>query len=212
MSGLVSSREFADQLGVNRRRAQAIIEANHLASQRIGNILAVDTEDIRHYQRIRQRSAGQPLKPANAWQYAFFGFNPRSGPDELDEDRRRLRSRADHRPWHVHPSTIKRLRDATRRHVVIGGSDAAVALGVSVGGPHALLHVYTRARHVHELEDEARPELTSPSQANLIVHAVPDAAWPFHGEYHTALNVAWLDMADHNERGAEMVLREWKQR
>jgi hypothetical protein len=39
---------------------------------------------------------------------------------------------------------------------------------------------------------------------------VSAADWPFHGERFAGLNVAWLDMADHDERGERMVLDEWR--
>lgn len=212
MNESISLHEFADLVGITQRRARAIVESNHVASRLLGNTRVIDTDDIRHYQRVRQRSAGQPLKPANAWQLIFFQLDARSTDEELDELRRRVRPRADHLPWYAHPSIVKRFRENAPRHTVIGGSDAASALGVPVGGPNDMLHIYTRARHVPDLTMQARPEHTSPTRANMIVHAVPDDTWPFHGEHHVALNVAWLDMADHDERGAGMVLREWKQR
>lgn len=208
----ISLQGFAELLGVSQRRARAIVESNHLASRLLGNTRIIDTDDIRHYQRVRKRSAGQPLKAANAWQQICFQLDPRSPPDELDEARRRVRSRADHLPWYAHPAIIKRFRENDQRHAVIGGSDAASALGVPVGGPNNLLHVYTRSRHVEELAKQAQPEQSSPARANMIVHSVSDDTWPFHGERHAALNVAWLDMADHDERGAEMVIREWRHR
>ncbi len=205
---MVSLQTAADMLGVSRRRAQVFVDENLLAGYMVGASRAINVDDIRHVARVRRRVAGKPLTPDHAWR-VIAGLNPRNM-EQLDADRRRVRTRAEHHSWYVHPSVVRRIRNVRERRRVLSGSDAAAAHDVPVGGPDELLHVYIRASDRLQLEDEARPEARSPSTANVIVHAVPDADWPFHGERFAGLNVAWLDMADHDERGERMVLDEWR--
>ena len=208
MNELVSLQTAADMLGVSRRRAQVFVDENLLAGYMVGASRAINVDDIRHLARVRRHVAGKPLTPDHAWR-VIAGLNP-TNMEQLDADRRRVRTRAEHRPWYVHPSVVRRIRNGHDRRRVLSGSDAAAAHDVPVGGPDELLHIYIRASDRLRLEDEARPEARSPSTANVIVHAVPDADWPFHGERFAGLNVAWLDMADHDERGERMVLDEWR--
>jgi hypothetical protein len=205
---MVSLQTAADMLGVSRRRAQVFVDENLLAGYMVGSSRAINVDDIRHVARVRRHVAGKPLTTDHAWR-VIAGLNP-SDMEQLDADRRRVRTRAEHYPWYVHPSVVRRIRNGHDRRRVLSGSDAAAAHDVPVGGPDGLLHVYIRASDRLQLEDEARPEARSPSTANVIVHAVPDADWPFHGERFAGLNVAWLDMADHDERGERMVLDEWR--
>lgn len=212
MNETVSLQDAAEMLGVSRRRAQQLVDANVLSGEVVGNSRVIDVKDIGYVKRVTRNIPGQPLTPGNAWAYINNIINPRSSPDRLDNERRRVRPRAVHELWYVHPSIRKRLRNATDRRHVFSGSDAAAAHDVPVGGPDELLHLYIRDIDRHELEQHARPQRSTPSRANLVVHVVPHDVWPFHGERYAALNLAWLDMADHDERGANMVLEEWKRR
>jgi hypothetical protein len=208
MNEKVSLQTAADMLGVSRRRAQAFVDTNVLTGPMIGTSRALDTDDIRHIDRVRRHRAGKPLTAEHAWR-RIAELDP-GDIDQLDADRRRVRTRAEHLAWYVHQSILSKLRAADDRRRVLSGSDAAAAHNVPVGGPNELLHMYIHDSELSQLESRTRPERRTPATANLVVHAVPDADWPFHGERHAALNVAWLDMADHGERGQDLVLDVWR--
>lgn len=195
-------------LGVSRRRVQALVDDHQLSGDMIGASRAVAVEDIRHLERVRRQVAGKPLAPDRAWQ-VISHLDPQDT-ELVDLVRRRVRTRAEHHSWYVHPAIRKRLRETFDRRRVLSGSDAAAAHDVPVGGPDDLIHVYIRASDQDWLREETQPELRTVSTGNVMVHVVADPDWPFHGERFTGLNVAWLDMADHGERGAQMVLDEWR--
>jgi hypothetical protein len=208
MSELVSLMAAAEMLGVSRRRVQALVDDNQLSGDMIGASRVVAVEDVRHLERVRRQVAGKPLAPERAWQ-VINHLDPRDI-ELLDLERRRVRTRAEHQPWYVHPAVRKRLRETFDRRRVLSGSDAAAAHDVPVGGPDDLMHVYIRASDQAWLREETQPELRTVSTGNMMVHVVGDPDWPFHGERFAGLNIAWLDMADHGERGAQMVLDEWR--
>ena len=91
--------------------------------------------------------------------------------------------------------------------IVLGGSDAAEEHEVPVGAPEATMHAYIGAGRYDAFSEAAGGPMTAPPDgANLIVHLLED--WPFRSEQrHTPLFVAWLDMADEDQRGADLVER-----
>jgi hypothetical protein len=123
-------------------------------------------------------------------------------PDELDALRRRLRARARHCSYYVHPSLLEHVR--SHPSVVLGGRDAAAHAGTPIDP--AAIDAYIPDTHVDDLVRSlhARPDIIN---ANVHLHAVDDHAWPFNNEQRfTEPWVAWLDLQDRHDRAADTLL------
>jgi excisionase family DNA binding protein len=201
----LSLAEAAVRLGVSRRRAHAMVLNGQLPAERIGHQWAVSAASVRAVDRNMWREPGRPLAQASAWELFDHGkmLGAISHPADLDRLRRRLRSRSRHLELYVHPSLLRRLQEDSR--AVIGGRSAAGHLGVPVDEGSAV-DAYVRASDEHDLLRElAAREVVE--GANLHLHVVDDAAWPFRDEQrHVEGWVAWLDLADSQDRAADTLL------
>lgn len=199
----MTTAQAAGALGVSRRRVQALVDAGLLHGIQPGSRLRLfDASDIELLKRTMYRSPGRPLSQERTWRIIEHLELP---PDhaQLDTLRRRLRTRAAHHYRWEHPDWIARVRGTLKVAfpLAIGGSDAAAHHGVPVGGPSSPLHAYTTAHGLPLLPTRPTPA----GEANLIVHVVHQDIVERFGRY-LPLAVAWLDMADDGERGADMVL------
>ncbi len=89
--------------------------------------------------------------------------------------------------------------------VRLGGRDAAIEAGAPLD-PDGVHDVYLPARRAGGWSKRlrARPEREQP---NVWLHVVPDDAWDDVPQgRHLGLFVAWLDLADRLDRGADLVL------
>lgn len=89
--------------------------------------------------------------------------------------------------------------------VRLGGRDAAIEAGAPLD-PDGVHDVYLPARRAGGWSKRlrARPEREQP---NVWLHVVPDDAWDdVPPGRHLGLFVAWLDLADRLDRGADLVL------
>jgi len=172
-----------------------------LLAERVGRQWVVTPEAVRRAAGLRS-TGGRPVSPKKAW--ALIDGLPSGvvgGRTGLDRQRRKVRPRAVHTTVYVHPGAVARLLDRG----VLGGLDAAAAAGAPVD-VETVHDVYLRASQASEvLEDVgARP---TPDGANVHVHVVDDEAWPFAEGRRTADPwVAWLDLADREDRAADTVL------
>ena len=57
--------QVSEDLGISRRRAQALARSGELRAKRLGSMWVVDPEDLAEY-KLRRRS-GRPVSPAVAW-------------------------------------------------------------------------------------------------------------------------------------------------
>ena len=200
LDGLLSVQEAAARLGVHRSRVEALILAGSLPAQRAGSQWVLDRREVDLYDHVRLRRRGRLLSAASAWERITRPTLKRSG---LDEERRELRSRSSHEPVYVHPGLVaEAVADDSVR---LGGRDAAIAAGAPLDddGVH---DVYLPASTVTGWVDRfrARPERSGP---NVWLHVVPDEALPALGaDRYLGLFVAWLDLADRLDRGADVVL------
>ncbi len=202
---LLTLEEAAVRLGVSRRRAQAMVLKGQLPAERIGHQWAVPAPSVRAVDRNMWREPGRPMAQASAWKLFDHGkmLGAFSDPADLDRLRRRLRSRARHLELYVHPSLLRRLQEDPR--AVIGGRPAAGHLGVPVD-EGSVVDAYVRASEKHNLLREltAREVVEG---ANLHLHIVDDAAWPFAEDRRYVDGwVAWLDLADAQDRAADTLL------
>jgi excisionase family DNA binding protein len=197
--------EAASRLGVSRRRAEAMVLNGQLPAERIGNQWAVSAVSARAFDHNMWREPGRPLAQATAWELFDQGkiMSGSSRHGDLDRLRRRLRSRARHLELYVHPSLLRRLQKDSR--AVIGGRHAAAHLGVPVDEGSAV-DAYVRASDEKELLRELAARKVVEG-ANLNLHVVDDAAWPFaEDQRHVEEWVAWLDLADGQDRAADTLL------
>jgi hypothetical protein len=176
-----------------------------LPAERIGHQWAVSAASVRAVDRNMWREPGRPMSQARAWELFDHGkmLGASSDPADLDRLRRRLRSRASHVELYAHPSLFRRLQEDPR--VVIGGRRAAGHLGVPVDEGNAV-DAYVRASDEHDLLRELAAREVAEG-ANIHLHVVDDAAWPFpRDQRHVGGWVAWLDLADGQDRAADTLL------
>jgi excisionase family DNA binding protein len=197
--------EAAEKLGVSRRRAQALVLNGQLPAERIGHQWEVSAASVRAVDHNMWREPGRPMSQSSIWKQFDQGkalsiFRQSA---DLDRLRRRLRSRARHFELYVHPSMLRRLKEDGR--VVIGGRPAAERLGIPADESNAI-DAYVRASDKDHLMLQFAARGVDEG-ANLHLHVVDDAAWPFIGEQrHVEGWVAWLDLADGQDRAADTLL------
>lgn len=178
-----------------------MVVSGRLAAERYGRQWLVPARALQQALHTRQ-GRGRPLRPATAWgQVSRLTDEARSGPEALDALRRRLRSRARHLDAYVHPKLLEYLDD----RAVLGGRDAAAHAGapVDVDGERDL---YVQASDVKSLIEMLRAKPTIDG-ANVTLHIVDDEAWSFApGQRYVDPWVAWLDLADRDDRAADTLL------
>jgi excisionase family DNA binding protein len=202
---LLALGEAAARLGVSRRRAEAMVLNGQLPAQRIGHQWVVSAASVRAVDRTMWREPGRPMAQASAWEHFEHGkvLGTLGHPAALDRARRRLRSRARHLELHVHSSLLRRLHEDSR--CVMGGRPAAGQLGIPVDEGGAV-DAYVRASDEHDLLRELAARKVVEG-ANLHLHVVDDAAWPFaEGQRYAEGWLAWLDLADGGDRAADTLL------
>jgi excisionase family DNA binding protein len=204
-SNVKSVAEAAVVLGVSHRRVLAMIEAGDLAARRVGSVMAVDADVLGEYAHLRPLGRGRPLSAEAAWlAIREGGASWLADAGALDARRRKLRSRAVFVRHLAHRSVLPMVRASGL--VVLSGRDAAEEFGLPVDADDQRLVGYVMATDVSAL-----PPMTpvEPGEEwNVELGIVPDAAWPF-GRAARFVDVAtcWLDLADHRDRGADLVLQ-----
>jgi excisionase family DNA binding protein len=197
----VTLEEAARRLGVSRRRVQALVQAGDIRADRVGRQWLVPLSSVRSRERVAVRQPGRPLSAERAW-LAILDSSLDVGSSDADLFRRRVRSRAEHHELWVHPGLLDEIRE--RRDIVLGGRDAADVAGLPVGG-ESFVDVYVAQESAATFIESlgARPADSDP---NLFLHVVPTAQFD---ELHRAgplpLIVAWLDLADRDDRAADLV-------
>lgn len=193
------------RLGVTRRRVQAMVSSGILPAEKRGAQWFVPASAVRIADHNRASRPGRPLTARTAWDCV------ERLPDDgrrfaaerhLDELRKRLRPRAKHLSYYVHPGLLADLR--RQREVVIGGRDAAAEAGAPADPVDVDLYVKESAARGVLDDVAAKPAF---GNANVFAHVVPDDAWPFRpGQRHTDPWVAWLDLEDRQDRAAVTLL------
>ena len=203
-SDLLSVAEAGKILGVSRRRAEALVLSGALPAQRVGSQWVIRGTALRQAEHNLWREAGRPMSQKTAW--ARLDHEPsfaQPSRSELDRSRRRLRARAEHVSLFVHPREIEK---GTFFHVgVLGGRYAAIAHGVPID-EDGIVDLYLRSSERKNLLNRASGRIVSDS-ANLILHIIDDDCWPFEEQVRVVSpRVAWLDLADRNDRAADTLL------
>ena len=175
-SQLLSVKEAGLALGVSRRRAEALISNGTLPAKRVGGRWVVSSSDVRRLDHLMWRKAGRPLSQENAWREVERKL--KAAPltrTELDRRRRRLRSRAEHYSFYVHPSQIEKL--AASSEVVVSGRRAAKKIGIPVDDDNHL-DIYVRDNDLDQLRQQFGARRVNDGE-NVIFHVVKESAWPF---------------------------------
>lgn len=197
--------QAAKELMVSPRRARAMAQSGLLRAEKLGNRWAVTIDALDHAANNLTGLAGRPFSQSTSWRIIQEGLAEHNGLDSTDIDRlrRRLRSRAEHRDYYMHPGVAKRAELDPR--VVVGGQVAAIAAGVPIDD--------SGSRDFYVREDELASFVSEYSLravaagANLHLHLVNVNDWPFEIGCHLADPfVAWLDLADRSERSATTLL------
>ncbi len=170
---------------------------------RLGHQWVVAPPVLEQFENLRLRRPGRPLGSRSCWEKirAVEEGALRVHPANMDVFRRQVRNRSLSKQVFVHHSMALEL--SLNPAVVLGGADAAIAAGTPLDDPR-VRDLYVRCADLDTLISGAfaRAEIGG----NVVVHAVTDVAWPFApDEKHTGLLVAWLDLADRLERGADLL-------
>jgi len=178
-----------------------MVLSGRLSAERVGRQWVTTPEAVRRAAGLRS-PGGRPVSPKRAWKLIDgLPADVAGGHTGLDRLRRKVRPRANHATVYVHPGAVARLLD----HGVLGGLDAAAAAGAPVD-VETVHDVYLRASQAPGLLEAvgARPTVDG---ANVYVHVVDDEVWPFAEGHRTAGPwVAWLDLADREDRAADTLL------
>lgn len=204
MEQSLTLEEAARRFGVTRRRVQAMVTSGSLPAEKRGSQWFVHAGDVRMADHNRDPRPGRPLAAATAWAL-IKGLADQgrrlASERQLDNLRRRLRPRATHLSYYVHPGLLDSLR--SRDGVVLGGRDA---VGETVPVDRVDVDLYVRSDLTEGLLDSVTARRTS-ANANVFVHVVDDEAWPFSpGQRHVDPWVAWLDLEDRQDRAAVSLL------
>jgi excisionase family DNA binding protein len=198
-------QEAASLLGVSRRRVEAMVERGQLPAQRLGRQWVISAPALRSVLNTRTPSRGRPISPRTAWRLIeALPKDPSSlrSPGGLDSARRRLRKRARHVDVYVHPTLVEELVGDKR--IVLSGRRAAAAANAPLDDNDEV-DIYVMESEAHDLM--AGMAALESEDANVHLHVVADEVWPFSpGDQYTDPWVAWLDLADRQDRAADVVL------
>lgn len=197
--------EAARRLGIHRSRIEALIQSGSLHATKTGSQWVIDVRELDRYDNVRPHRRGRRLTAVSAWDRMGRpeALLAHAEDDSVDEVRRNLRSRAAHEPVYVHPGLLGQALDDP--NVRLGGRDAAIEAGAPLD-PDGIHDVYLRASAGAAWMEQLRVQ-PEHEQPNVWLHRVPDDACSTVGPgRHLGLFVAWLDLADRLDRGADLVL------
>jgi excisionase family DNA binding protein len=194
--------EAGVRLGVSRRRVEAMVQAGQMPAERLGRQWTVSAGALRAVEHNRWRNAGRPLGQSSAWKLLNEELTLRAPTTtiQLDRLRRRLRARARHFGLRIHPSLLGRLGEDGR--VVLGGRLAAENAGAPTD-PGDSVDAYVRDSDVNGILTQYAARQVAEG-ANVRLHVISDDIWPFDpGQRYVDAWVAWLDLADIQDRAAD---------
>jgi hypothetical protein len=217
---LISVNDAARELDVDPSWVRALIANGSLTAEKVAGRWLVDPGGVRERQRD-PRPAGRPLSARNAWVLILEASDepPKKDVDPvalwrmrrslvhpgLTAMRPRLAGRATpHHLWGL-DSELRGL--VKSRDVVASGSSAAGELGLELAAPNTL-DAYVPEETLDRLIREHALEPTRPSQANLILRAVPREAWIIGGRKFAPLAAVALDLASYPDSRSARVGQE----
>ena len=176
--------ELAEDLGISRRRAQALAQSGELRADRLGSMWVVHPDDLAEY-KLRRRE-GRPVSPVVAWQMLFLlsgiespqsdrmvAFRARRhllGESIVGKLRRSRRNSRSHR-WRVLTEDLGGVLEGG----VLTGAAAADSEWFDVVAADAVPKVYLAQSRVEEIVRSFLP-LEQTSEPNVEV-LVPGVEW-----------------------------------
>lgn len=190
-------------------RVEELVLREALPAQRIGSQWVISAEGLRSFEHNRWSEAGRPLSQDSAWRmiHSLEREHIQIASNQLDRQRRRLRSRAQHLEAYVHPGVLLRIR--RHKRAVLGGRDAAREMSAPVDLLESIDIYLLRSDFAEMLSDYGVHIDEEVSNAHL--HVIEDETWPFvQGQQFVSRWVCWLDLADAQDRASMVVLdRQW---
>lgn len=208
-SDLMGVEEAARELEVGPSRVRELIAHGVLPAEKLGGRWLTRREDVLA-RRIDPTPAGRPLSSRNAW-LALLEASDEPAPLPADPVARwrvrrslehqgllvmrpRLRRRAQaHRLWAL-PGELRQLRAAP--DVVLTGSSAAGALHLQLLAPDTI-DAYVLATRLPELVQQHALQDARPTQANVVLRAIPDDVWMLAARKQAPVAAVALDLADY---------------
>jgi excisionase family DNA binding protein len=188
-SDMIGVPEAAHEMGVVPSRVRALIAQGTLPAQKLSGRWLISREDVLARRRDPVPS-GRPLSARNAWLLLLeaSGEQPPQPVDTVARWRMRrslrypglaaMRPRLTSRAAAYHlwalPGELRVLRD--ERDVALSGSSAASALGLELVAPDTV-DAYIPATRLAALVREHALQDAHPTQANVMLRAVPKDAW-----------------------------------
>ena len=178
-----------------------LIKNGELAATRFGRTWIVNRESLPRCADLRP-GRGRPWTAHQAWDRLL-----ESNPTELVHARRlanACRRRALRRPLRVLPGELDGALADDR--LVLGGTDAALALGAAIGLPRQRVG-YVRASDMQGFVDDHLGRFDEDG-ANLLLRVVDDELWPFADVRLAPRPVAVIDLVDLGDiRSAAEIMR-----
>lgn len=178
----------SQRLGLDPSRVRVLAEQGRLNARKIGSRWLIDIDSVSEF-AMRQRSAGRPYSPRNAWSMIHLAVGKATGWLSSEEryrlrqslDRRglaqqggrlELRQRVSH--WHAHPSALKHLHGEAA--LAPAGVELAVAAGIGIL-PAEELDRRVAESHLDDLVKQFNLEASPRLDSNVCLRAVPDHEW-----------------------------------
>jgi excisionase family DNA binding protein len=199
--------EAANLLGIHEARVRALIAAGELEAVKVGGRWLLDEDTIAR--RERQGShPGRPFEAHNAWALILLasGAEPAGYPpsvlwrlrqllshEGLFGLRQRMRRRGEAQRYVAHPGELRYLEDDP--DLVPSGISAARAHGLDLAAGDEF-EAYVSADELSQVVKEHALAPAERGEANVVLRAVPAAAWVLGGQRIAPHAAVALDLAE----------------
>jgi excisionase family DNA binding protein len=199
--------EAASRLGVHEARVRALIAAGELEAVKVGGRWLLDEDSIARREREGSHP-GRPFEAHNAWALILLasGGEPRvSSPSVLWRLRRilsheglsglrqRMRRRGEAQRFVSHPGELRYLADDPE--LVPSGISAARAHGLDLAAGDEF-EAYVSADALSRVVKEHALAPAEGGEANVVLRAVPAAAWVLGDQPLAPYAAVALDLAE----------------
>jgi excisionase family DNA binding protein len=216
---LLSIPEAARELQINASRARALVSSGELAGIKVGGRWLVERDAVAR-RKLNPRPAGRPLEPSNAWGALFLASGMEApwldaqaswrirqalSAHGLAGLRPRLARRARPRRFLAHRGELKYLRE--REGVVVSGISGAGSQGLDlVSGSE--IDAYVREDKLRALQRDHALNPAAEGEGNVLLRAVPVAAWHLENLQIAPLAAVAIDLAEEPDSRSARVGRQ----
>lgn len=199
--------EAANLLGVHEARVRALIAAGELEAVKVGGRWLLDEDSIARREREGSHP-GRPFEAHNAWALILLasGGEPAGTPpsvlwrlrrllshEGLSGMRQRMRRRSETQRFAAHPGELRYLADDPE--LVPSGISAARAHGFDLAAGDEF-EAYVSADSLSRVVKEHALAPADRGDANVVLRAVPAAAWVLGGQPLAPHAAVALDLAE----------------